>query len=148
MKGHIIGYVRGSTYVQNPDRQLEGIETDTIFPDKASGKDVKRPQLEALLSFVLAGDTVIVHRMDRLARNLDDLRRLVQVFTVAIPSSNVVSSESTNASSIGAWPVSILWNKGPYNMSTTTSVSISFPNSPWLIARSKTSLARQRRGVR
>ena len=75
MKGDTIGYVRGSTYVQNPDRQLEGIETDKIFTDKASGKDVKCPQLEALLSFVRAGDTVIVHSMDRLARNLDDLRR-------------------------------------------------------------------------
>ena len=81
MKEHIIGYVRVSTYDQNPDRQLEGIETDKIFTDKASGKDVKRPQLEALLSFVRAGDTVIVHSMDRLARNLDDLRKLVQGLT-------------------------------------------------------------------
>ena len=81
MKGHIVGYVRVSTYDQNPDRQLEGIETDKIFTDKASGKDVKRPQLEALLSFVRAGDTVIVHSMDRLARNLDDLRKLVQGLT-------------------------------------------------------------------
>ena len=70
MKGHIIGYVLVSTYDQNPDRQLEGIETDKIFTDKASGKDVKRPQLEALLSFVRAGDTVIVHSMDRLPETL------------------------------------------------------------------------------
>ena len=35
MKGHIVGYVRVSTYDQNPDRQLEGIETDKIFTDKA-----------------------------------------------------------------------------------------------------------------
>ena len=70
MKKHIIGYVRVSTYDQNPDRQLEGIETDKIFTDKASGKDVKRPQLEALLSFVRAGDTVIVHSMDRLPETL------------------------------------------------------------------------------
>ncbi len=42
---------------------------------------MKRPQLEALLSFVREGDTVIVHSMDRLARNLDDLRKLVQVLT-------------------------------------------------------------------
>ena len=54
MKGHIIGYVRVSTYDQSPDRQLEGIETDKIFTDKASRKDVKRPHLEVLLSFVRA----------------------------------------------------------------------------------------------
>ncbi len=52
-----------------------------VFTDKASGKDTQRPQLEALLSFVREGDTVVVHSMDRLARNLDDLRRLVQKLT-------------------------------------------------------------------
>src|ERR671932_2385958 len=50
-------------------------------PCQASGKDTKRPQLELLLSFVRAGDTVIVHSMDRLARNLDDLRRIVHLLT-------------------------------------------------------------------
>lgn len=52
-----------------------------VFTDKASGKDVARPQLEALLRFVRDGDTVIVHSLDRLARNLDDLRRFVQGLT-------------------------------------------------------------------
>jgi DNA invertase Pin-like site-specific DNA recombinase len=47
----------------------------------ASGKDVTRPQLEALISFVRDGDTMVVHSMDRLARNLDDLRRIVQILT-------------------------------------------------------------------
>ncbi len=42
---------------------------------------MKRPQLELLMSFVRAGDTVVVHSMDRLARNLDDLRRIVQTLT-------------------------------------------------------------------
>jgi DNA invertase Pin-like site-specific DNA recombinase len=52
-----------------------------VFTDKASGKDIQRPQLEELLAFVREGDTVVVHSMDRLARNLDDLRRLVQGLT-------------------------------------------------------------------
>lgn len=76
--GQRIGYIRVSTYDQNTDRQLEQVTVDRIFTDKASGKDVKRPQLESLLEFVRAGDTVVVHSMDRLARNLDDLRRIVQ----------------------------------------------------------------------
>jgi len=42
---------------------------------------VKRPQFEALMSFVRSGDTVVVHSMDRLARNLDDLRSIVQTLT-------------------------------------------------------------------
>ena len=54
---------------------------DKLFTDKATGRDTKRPQLDALLSFVREGDTVGVHSMDRLARNLDDLRQLVQTLT-------------------------------------------------------------------
>lgn len=81
MNGQRIGYIRVSTFDQNPERQLEGVQIDRSFTDKASGKDVKRPQLEALMSFARAGDTVVVHSMDRLARNLDDLRRIVQTLT-------------------------------------------------------------------
>ncbi|MDZ9234976.1 recombinase family protein, partial [Escherichia coli] len=72
MTGQRIGYIRVSTFDQNPERQLEGVKVDRAFSDKASGKDVKRPQLEALISFARTGDTVVVHSMDRLARNLDD----------------------------------------------------------------------------
>jgi DNA invertase Pin-like site-specific DNA recombinase len=81
MLGQRIGYIRVSTLDQHVDRQLEGIEVDKTFIDKASGKDTKRPQLELLMSFVRTGDTVIVHSMDRLARNLDDLRRIVHTLT-------------------------------------------------------------------
>jgi DNA invertase Pin-like site-specific DNA recombinase len=81
MKGQRIGYVRVSTFDQNVDRQLEGPALDRIFTDKASGKDVNRPQLDAMLTFAREGDTVVVHSMDRLARNLDDLRKLVQSLT-------------------------------------------------------------------
>ena len=79
--GKKIGYIRVSSFEQNPERQLEGLMLDKIFIDKASGKDTQRPQLDALLSYVRDNDTVIVHSMDRLARNLDDLRRLVQQLT-------------------------------------------------------------------
>src|SRR5258706_2193829 len=82
MLGQRIGYIRVSSIDQNTERQLEGIEVAQIFTDKASGKATKRPQLEALMSFVRTGDTVVVHSMDRLARNLDDLRRIVQTLTV------------------------------------------------------------------
>jgi len=81
MLGQRIGYIRVSTLDQHVDRQLEGIVVDKTFIDKASGKDTKRPQLELLMSFARAGDTVVVHSMDRLARNLDDLRRMVSILT-------------------------------------------------------------------
>jgi DNA invertase Pin-like site-specific DNA recombinase len=78
LRGQRIGYVRVSSFDQNPERQLDQVQVDRLFTDKASGKDTKRPQLDALLSFAREGDTVVVHSMDRLARNLDDLRRLVK----------------------------------------------------------------------
>lgn len=81
MHGQRIGYVRVSSFDQNPERQLEQVAVDRLFTDKASGKDTQRPELERLLAFVREGDTVVVHSMDRLARNLDDLRRLVQKLT-------------------------------------------------------------------
>lgn len=79
--GKTIGYIRVSSFEQNPERQLEGISLDKTFIDKASGKDTKRPQLDALLHYVRDGDVIFVHSMDRLARNLDNLRRLVQELT-------------------------------------------------------------------
>lgn len=81
MTGQRIGYVRVSTQDQNVDRQLEGLELEQVFTDKASGKNADRPQLEALLKYARIGDTVFVHSMDRLARNLDDLRRIVSQLT-------------------------------------------------------------------
>lgn len=81
MGGQRVGYVRVSTFDQNPERQLEQVALDRVFTDKASGKDTHRPELDALLAFVRDGDTVVVHSMDRLARNLDDLRRVVHTLT-------------------------------------------------------------------
>jgi DNA invertase Pin-like site-specific DNA recombinase len=79
--GQRIGYVRVNTLDQNERRQLEGEVLDRLFTYKASGRDTARPQLNELLRFVRDGDTVVVHSMDRLARNLDDLRALVQGLT-------------------------------------------------------------------
>ncbi|MFX7776233.1 hypothetical protein ABTJ98_19560, partial [Acinetobacter baumannii] len=41
MTGQRIGYIRVSTFDQNPERQLEGVKVDRAFSDKASGKDVR-----------------------------------------------------------------------------------------------------------
>jgi DNA invertase Pin-like site-specific DNA recombinase len=76
-----VGYARVSSVDQNTVRQLDGVEVERAFTDKASGKDAERPKLEELIAFVRDGDTVLVHSMDRLARNLDDLRRLVRTLT-------------------------------------------------------------------
>jgi DNA invertase Pin-like site-specific DNA recombinase len=76
-----VGYRRVSTVDQNTARQLDGIDLNEVFEDKASGKDTDRPQLQACITHCRKGDTLHVHSMDRLARNLDDLRRVVRQLT-------------------------------------------------------------------
>lgn len=76
-KGQKIGYVRVSTSDQNTARQLDGIELDQVFTDKLSGASKDRPQLDAMMTYARCGDVVIVHSMDRLARNLNDLHDII-----------------------------------------------------------------------
>lgn len=80
-KGQHVGYLRVSTLDQNTARQLEGVDLDRTFTDKASGKDRQRPQLEACIAHLRDGDHLHIHSMDRLARNLDDLRAIVDSLT-------------------------------------------------------------------
>lgn len=82
MSGKRVGYIRVSSFDQNTERQLEAIQLDKKFIDKASGKDINRAAFTELLNYVREDDLVIVHSMDRLARNLDDLRQIVQNLTL------------------------------------------------------------------
>jgi DNA invertase Pin-like site-specific DNA recombinase len=78
--GKRIGYVRVSSIDQNEARQVEALadlHIDKVFTDKASGKDTKRPQLQAALDYMRDGDVMVVPSMDRLARNMRDLQNLV-----------------------------------------------------------------------
>lgn len=80
-KGQVVGYVRVSTVDQNTARQLEGVDVDRTFTDKASGKDTNRPQLKEAMGWVRGGDTLVVHSIDRLARNVEDMLRIVRELT-------------------------------------------------------------------
>lgn len=77
-KGQRVGYVRVSSIDQNTERQTENMQVDQLFIDRTSGKDVKRPELERMMGYLRQGDTLVVYSIDRLARNLIDLRSLVQ----------------------------------------------------------------------
>jgi DNA invertase Pin-like site-specific DNA recombinase len=81
MTGQNVGYVRVSTLIQNTSRQLDGVSLHKTFEDKLSGKNIDRPQLTACLAHLREGDMLHVHSMDRLCRNLDDLRRIVKELT-------------------------------------------------------------------
>lgn len=79
--GQRVGYVRVSTTEQNTARQLDGIALHRVYEDKASGSTADRPKLVEALGYLREGDKLVVHSMDRLARNLDDLRRIVRQLT-------------------------------------------------------------------
>jgi DNA invertase Pin-like site-specific DNA recombinase len=76
-----VGYVRVSTEAQNTERQLADETLDKVFEEKASAKTKDRPKLKAMLDYIREGDTVVVHDISRLARNITDLHQLVEAIT-------------------------------------------------------------------
>ena len=79
--GKRVGYIRVSTVDQNTVRQLDAIEVDKVYTDKVSGAESNRPQLQAALDYVRDGDVLVVHSMDRLARNIRNLLEIVEQLT-------------------------------------------------------------------
>lgn len=71
-----VGYRRVSTIEQNLDRQDLGA-VERVFEDKASGKDADRTELKEMMAYVRSGDEVVVHSIDRLARDLRDLQSII-----------------------------------------------------------------------
>lgn len=83
MTGQCIGYARVSTNEQDTSIQVEQLQTagcERIFHEKASGSSKNRDQLNEMLSYIRKGDTLVVTRIDRLARSLRDLQNLVHDF--------------------------------------------------------------------
>lgn len=71
-----VGYARVSTRDQNPASQIDALNTagcDRVFMEKASGANRDRPELKAALDYIRAGDTLIVWKLDRLARSVRQL---------------------------------------------------------------------------
>ena len=76
-----IGYVRVSTAEQNTARQeviMEALEVDSVYIDRVSGKDARRPELQKMLSYLRPGDTLVVESISRFARNTKDLLELME----------------------------------------------------------------------
>lgn len=79
----IVGYARVSTISQNTDVQVDqlkvaGVTDDHLFQDRLSGLDDKRPQLVEMLRHARKGDTVVVTKVDRLARSAAHLHQIVE----------------------------------------------------------------------
>lgn len=82
MSSSKIGYCRVSTTDQNMSAQLEMLHQagcDEIFKEKLSGSNADRPELKKLLAYIRQGDTVIVTKLDRLARSTKDLLGIAEI---------------------------------------------------------------------
>ncbi|WP_252009111.1 recombinase family protein [Ferrimonas sp. SCSIO 43195] len=78
----ITGYYRVSTQSQNLDAQLQELSgCDKVYREKISGARQHRPQLDAMLDYVREGDTVVVTKLDRLARNTKHLLEISDYLT-------------------------------------------------------------------
>lgn len=78
----LIGYARVSTQEQDPALQHDALEQsgcDMVFTEKASGAQRERPQLTAALDYMRPGDTLVVWKLDRLARSLRQLIETVEM---------------------------------------------------------------------
>lgn len=75
-----IGYARVSTQDQNPEFQTDALEKagcEQIFQEKVTGSSRDRPELSQCLRMLRDGDTLVVWKLDRLARSLKDLVEIV-----------------------------------------------------------------------
>jgi DNA invertase Pin-like site-specific DNA recombinase len=96
-----LGYIRVSTIEQNTIRQLDGLELDKRFEDKCSGSNTERPALNQLKDYAREGDTVLVHDISRLARNISDLIELIKFFnhklvTIHFSKENLIFSHDSS----------------------------------------------------
>ena len=74
----LMGYARVSSVGQSLDVQIEKLkDCDKVFKEKRSGVDTGRPALKQCLEFLRDGDTLLVTKIDRLARSTSDLYRIV-----------------------------------------------------------------------
>lgn len=83
-----VGYARVSTTGQSLDVQLDalraaGVGEENLFAEKVSGTTADRPKLKELQRFVRKGDTVVITKLDRLGRSLNDLSCIVEGFRSA-----------------------------------------------------------------
>ena len=82
MKNYVIGYARVSTQEQNLERQIDALQQygiDRLYTEKMTGTKKHRPELDAMLARLEAGDTVVIESLSRLGRSTKDLLALVDL---------------------------------------------------------------------
>lgn len=109
-----VAYARVSTKEQNLDRQIQALlpyvdnDKNKILADKLSGKDMKREKLQALMAILEEGDTLYVTSLDRLGRNKEDIKTILQHFAkkrvivrvLDLPTTMVDASDEVTAATL------------------------------------------------
>lgn len=115
MKGKLYGYSRVSTIDQNTETQEKALKAagcDVVMVEKASAKDMNgRPKLEALKEILSEGDTLVVTKLDRLARSTSDLLNIAQALeakSVKLRVLNVAGGELDTSSATGKLMLTML----------------------------------------
>lgn len=88
-----IGYVRVSTVDQNEARQIKAMQEDgveKIYMDKQSGKDFNRPEYKKMISELKKGDVLVLHSIDRLGRNYEEILEQWRIITKEIKADVIV----------------------------------------------------------
>ncbi len=85
-RGTVYGYMRVSTVQQTHERQIDalkelGVKEENMFSDKQSGKDFERPGYKKLIAALLEGDLLVVKNIDRLGRNVKEIKEQWRIIT-------------------------------------------------------------------
>jgi DNA invertase Pin-like site-specific DNA recombinase len=78
-----IGYARVSSVGQSLEVQLEKLDVakcDRVYQEKRSGRTADRPEFQSCMNYLREGDTLIITRLDRLARSVVHLAQLGKRF--------------------------------------------------------------------
>ena len=107
--GEIIGYARVSSIGQSLDIQLDKLKhCDRIYQEKASGKVDSRPQLTECLNYIRAGDTLVISRLDRLARSTLHLCQIGELLKTKEVALHVIDQSIDTSSPTGKLMFNVL----------------------------------------
>jgi len=117
-------YARVSTDQQVLDRQLDafqkyGISAENIFTEKMTGTRSRRPQLDALISRLRAGDVVVIQSLSRLGRSAKDLLNLIELFNSLDVELVSLSEKIESKSATGMLILTVLSALAEYEASIT-----------------------------
>jgi len=116
----VVGYARVSTRDQHPEAQTDALAAagcDKTFTEHASGTLARRPALQEALSYLRAGDTLVVTKLDRLGRSVRNLKQIADDLQARQVGLRAVSQGIDTTTPVGACS-STCWPRSPSSSTT------------------------------